>query len=258
MPEQTAGNAPSREKIAGPGKETPREKAGQERKRFGKKQFPMPEYARQAAFSAAAGAGLTLFSALTGGVEHPWLFLILGILAGAAFLFLPYQEKKERRKRRQRRLTETYPELVTRLSLYMTAGLSLRSSWDRIVRDYRKELAAGGRRRTAYEEMDRTRREMLGGMYEDLAYSRFGRRCGTAEYLRLGGLLEAYVQQGNRELVRRLQAEAASSLELQLRSVRRRGEEVGSLLLVPIILLFALTLALVLIPALIGMQGALQ
>lgn len=208
-------------------------------------------------FCGAAGAVLTLAAAVRGEPKPPWVFLLLGAAGAGAFWLLPIQQRRERLKRRRQRLTEGYPELVTRLSLYMTAGLSLRSSWDRVVLDYRKEVAGGGERRTAFEEMDVTRREMLGGVYEDLAYSRFGRRCGTAEYLRLGGLLEAYVRQGNRELTARLQAEAASSLEVQLRSVRRRGEEVGNLLLFPIILLFVLTLALVMVPALMGISGAL-
>ena len=144
--------------------------------------------------------------------------------------------------------------MVTRLGLYMTAGLSLRNSWERTVRDYQEDRAAGGAERPVYEEMEITRREIVGGVYEDRAYAAFGRRCKSAEYLRLGSLLETYVQQGNRELFALLEQEAANALNGDLMRVKKRGEQAGTLLLLPILILFALTLLLVVVPALMQMQ----
>ena len=182
------------------------------------------------------------------------VLLLLGGAAGAALLYLPVQEEKQLREKRTRALQGYYAGMVTRLGLYMTAGLSLRSSWERAVRDYREDLAAGGPVRLAYEEMEITRREIMGGVFEDRAYANFGRRCGTPEYLRLGSLLETYVQQGNRELFQALEQEAVSALSGDLLRVRKRGEQAGTLLLVPILMLFALTLVLVTAPALMQMQ----
>ena len=182
------------------------------------------------------------------------VLLLLGGAAGAALLYLPVQEEKQLREKRTRALQGDYAGMVTRLGLYMTAGLSLRSSWERAVRDYREDLAAGGPVRLAYEEMEITRREIMGGVFEDRAYANFGRRCGTPEYLRLGSLLETYVQQGNRELFQALEQEAVSALSGDLMRVRKRGEQTGTLLLVPILMLFALTLVLVTAPALMQMQ----
>ena len=144
--------------------------------------------------------------------------------------------------------------MVTRLGLYMTAGLSLRSSWERTVRDYREDREAGGAEKLVYEEMEITRREIMGGVFEDRAYANFGRRCAAPEYLRLGSLLETYVQQGNRELFQALEHEAANALSGDLMRVKKRGEQAGTLLLIPILMLFALTLVLVTAPALMQMQ----
>lgn len=184
-----------------------------------------------------------------GDISSGLLFLLLGAAAAGAVLYLPVQKEKERRKKRSRELTAQYAGMVTSLSLYMTAGLSLRSSWERIVREYRAERKDGGSEKAVYEEMDRCFKAVLGGEFEDRAYGAFGRRCGTPEYLKLGSLLETYVRQGNRELFRALEQEAANALTVELQRVKRRGERAATLLLIPIILLFGLTLLMVIVPA---------
>ncbi len=191
----------------------------------------------------------------TGGEKQSGLvLLLLGGAAGAAFLYLPVQQEKQQREKRLRALQADYAGMVTRLGLYMTAGLSLRSSWERTVRDYREDREAGGREKLVYEEMEITRRQIMGGVFEDRAYADFGRRCAAPEYLRLGSLLETYVQQGNRELFQALEQEAMNALSGDLLRVRKRGEQAGTLLLIPILMLFALTLVIVVAPALMQMQ----
>ncbi len=198
-----------------------------------------------------AGFGISL----AGGEKQSGLvLLLLGGAAGAALLYLPVQQEKQLKEKRLRALQADYAGMVTRLGLYMTAGLSLRSSWERTVRDYREDREAGGREKLVYEEMEITRRQIMGGVFEDRAYADFGRRCAAPEYLRLGSLLETYVQQGNRELFQALEQEAMNALSGDLLRVRKRGEQAGTLLLIPILMLFALTLVIVVAPALMQMQ----
>ena len=202
------------------------------------------------------GLGLAgMGAAFAGGDKQSGLILLLlGAAAGAALLYLPVQLAKQEKEKRLRALQADYAGMVTRLGLYMTAGLSLRSSWERTVRDYREDREAGGPERLVYEEMEITRRQIMGGVFEDRAYADFGRRCAAPEYLRLGSLLETYVQQGNRELFQALEQEAMNALSGDLLRVRKRGEQAGTLLLIPILMLFALTLVIVVAPALMQMQ----
>ena len=187
---------------------------------------------KSALISGAGGAAGMVWGVRAGEVQTGLVLLLLGILAGAALLYLPVQQEKQEKDKRARALQADYAALVTRLGLYMTAGLSLRSSWERIVRDY----------------------QIIGGVYEDRAYADFGRRCGLPEYLRLGSLLETYVQQGNRDLFTLLEQEAANALAADLMRVKKRGEQAGTLLLLPILILFGLTLLLVVVPAFMQMQ----
>ena len=221
---------------------------------------------KSALISGAGGAAGMVWGVRAGEVQTGLVLLLLGILAGAALLYLPVQQEKQEKDKRARALQADYAALVTRLGLYMTAGLSLRSSWERIVRDYQEDRRAGSPTltkagseegsplRIVYEEMDLTRRQIIGGVYEDRAYADFGRRCGLPEYLRLGSLLETYVQQGNRDLFTLLEQEAANALAADLMRVKKRGEQAGTLLLLPILILFGLTLLLVVVPAFMQMQ----
>ncbi len=211
----------------------------------------------QAASLFALGLLALGFLLRQGRTREGLLMLLLLSAAAGAVLYWPVQKQKEESARRREALSRDYPQMVTLLSLYMTAGLSLRSSWEQLVRQYEEARSGGGAVRPVYEEMLVTWRELKGGVYEDRAYGLFGRRCGTTEYLRLGGLLETYVQQGNRDLLNLLEQEAASSLDLALQTVRKKGEQTGTRLLIPMLLLFALSLMMVVIPALLSLQNTI-
>lgn len=77
-----------------------------------------------------------------------------------------------------------YPDIVSRLSLYMGAGISTRKAWERIVADYEKREEPDRERHAAYEEMCTTLREMQSGV-AGAAYERFGNRCRMGPYLKL-------------------------------------------------------------------------
>lgn len=203
------------------------------------------------------GLGILALGYLTrSGRGQEGLLILLAALAGAgAILYYPIQKAKEAQEERSRLLGRDYSQMVTLLSLYMTAGLTLRSSWEEIVRTYEAEKKSGRPLQPVYEEMLITWRDLKGGLYEDRAYGAFGRRCGRPEYLRLGGLLETYVQQGNKELLLLLEQEASASLGQALQEVKKKGEQTGSKLLIPLLILFALTLLLVMVPAILSMQA---
>lgn len=209
--------------------------------------------------SGGFSAGLLAFSYLyrNGRTEEGLLMLTAGICLAAALLYLPVQRAKEAEKKRRAALDRDYSQMVMLLSLYMTAGLTLRSSWEQLVSNYEEDRKNGADEQTVYEEMLTTWRDLKGGLYEDRAYGAFGRRCGGPEYLRLGGLLETYVQQGNKELLLLLEQEASASLAQALQEIRKRGEQTGTKLLLPLLLLFTLTLLIVMIPAMLSMQAGI-
>ncbi len=178
-----------------------------------------------------------------------WIFLLLGGMAAAAFWYLPEQRRRENEKSRERELTLAYPELVNSLTVLMGAGLTVRGAWEKMTEGYRQERAEGGRRRVLYEEMLLTTHSLGQGTYEEAAYVSFGRRCGGRPYLRLGSLLETNLKKGNRGLIPLLKEESEGAMEERLQLAKRLGEEASTKLLFPMLILFALVLVLLIVPA---------
>lgn len=180
----------------------------------------------------------------------PWVAVVLlGVLAAAAIFTLTDQRLKEEEEQRNQELLLSYSELTAKLMVLTEAGLTVRGAWERMTSDYQRQREHGGKRRILYEEMAVSVRALSQGRMEEQIYGEFGRRCGLAPYLRLGGLLESHVKNGSKGLGSVLQAEASEAFEERLQLARRQGEEISTKLLLPLMLLFALVLVLLVVPA---------
>ena len=177
------------------------------------------------------------------------IFLILGLLAAGVFLFYPEQRMREEEKKREEELALAYSEFVAKIRVLTGAGLSLRSTWKRLAEEYEADRAKGGKRKILYEEVCRTERELSQGVLEEEVYSRFAGRIGQGAYLRLGGLLESHIRNGIRGFSALLAAESAEAFRERLQLARRQGEQISARLLIPLLLLFALILVLLMVPA---------
>lgn len=155
-------------------------------------------------------------------------------------------EKTEKKRRQMRR---EYPELVYKLLLYMGAGMTIRGAFRKIGTDYEKKKSRNGRRKPAYEEVLYTCRELQGGVPEGAAYERFGKRAGAREYIRLGALLGQNLKRGSGTLLNRLREEAEKASGESLQQVRRLGEEAGTKLLIPMVMMLAVVMVMIMIPA---------
>lgn len=183
------------------------------------------------------------------------IVLLLGAVAVIAILQKSKQDEKQRRIERERVLQREYPQMVSQLSLLMGAGMNLSVAWERMVKRYLAEQvnetdAHANRKRQYLEEMLITYREILDGSSIRLAYENFGNRVGLASYRKMMALLLQNMDKGNQDLVRLLDAEAELALEEQKNQIRRQGEEAGTKLLFPMLLLFVMVLVVIMVPAL--------
>ena len=131
--------------------------------------------------------------------------------------------------------------------------MTIRGALQKIAGDYEAKCRGGGRRSPAYEEILYTCRELYSGVSEGLCYEHFGRRTGLQEYIRLSALLAQNLKRGNSTLLERLRSEADKSAEERLQQSKKLGEEAGTKLLVPMILMLAVVMAIIMIPAMSNM-----
>ncbi len=180
--------------------------------------------------------------------DRRWLqTAALTILALLAMVLGRKNEETKEKEQRERELQLAYPEIVSRLSLYMGAGVSTRGAWERVVN--------GGGTGAVYREMSTTLHEMQSGVPEALAYERFGNRCQLPAYLKLGTLLSQNLRKGTKNLAALLREEAEDAFEDRKALARKLGEECESKLLFPMLLLLLTVLIMVMYPAVASFQG---
>lgn len=143
-----------------------------------------------------------------------------------------------------------YPNLVTRLSLLLEAGMTVRKAFEKIALDYKRKKKGSGR--CAYEELLRAYYEMESGVMEERAYERFGRRCDHPKYRTLATLLIQNLKRGNRQLLDILEKESAEAFEERKRYARVQGEEAATKLLIPMTLMLMIVLVILIVPACIS------
>lgn len=175
---------------------------------------------------------------------------ILGIGSFAFLLFFWARRQKEEEKRKQRKdqLISDYPEILEQFCLLIGAGMTVKGAWLKIVGNYQERKKEMGIR-PAYEEMERTCYEMQGGISEREGYENFGKRCQIQEYMRLGLLLSQNLKKGTRGLTELLSLEAIHAFEERKARARRKGEEAGTKLLAPMVMMLGIVLIIVVVPA---------
>lgn len=183
--------------------------------------------------------------------KYEWLFLFAGFASAIVIFFGRDGELRKKDKERKIQMLIDYPEIVSKLNILMGAGMSVRTAWEKIINDYRSHK--GSVRRYAYEEMVITYNEICTGQAEGIAYSGFGKRCNIHEYLKLGAMLEQNVKSGTKGLAAMLEDEAMLAFELRKNMAVRMGEEAGTKLLFPMIMMLGVVMVIVMVPALMSL-----
>lgn len=170
------------------------------------------------------------------------------VTAIGVFLFLD-RDLHEQLEKRKKLLRREYPEIVHKLVLFVGAGMTIRGAFQKIAGDYETKRAEGGRASPAYEEMLYTCRELRSGISESLCYEHLGKRTDLQEYIRLTALLAQNLKRGSSTLLERLRGEAEKAAQERLQESKKMGEEAGTKLLVPMVLMLAVVMAIIMIPA---------
>ena len=107
----------------------------------------------------------------------------------------------------------------------------------------------------AYEELQRMIFEIDNGMSKQQAYQAFAERCDLQPYRKLASLLQSEQKMGNRELIERLHEEADRVFAERKNTARRLGEEAGTKLLFPMMLMLIIVMGIVIFPAFLSIYS---
>lgn len=177
------------------------------------------------------------------------LLLLGGILCMCIPFLLDYQIEQGIRKR-DLQMQKEYPEMVERFILLLGAGLTIRGAWQRITTDYEKRRDKGeAPYHYLYEEMILTRIDMENGKSEAAAYTAFGRRVSMLQYMKFSTLLVQNLKKGSDDLLRRMEMEASDAVRARRELAKKLGEEAGTRLLLPMMMMLIVVFALIMTAA---------
>lgn len=181
--------------------------------------------------------------------------LALGVFVVICYPQIELSRRQEAEKKREKELMMQYPDMVSKLTLLLGAGMTLYGAWKRIATSYEKKRKNNTIfRQAVYEEMLLTCREIESGVGEARAYEGFGERCGLRQYRRFSNLISQNLKKGTKGLSVLLEEEAENAFEERKSEARKYGEEAGTKLLLPMILMFGIVIVIIMVPAIISFQ----
>ncbi len=148
---------------------------------------------------------------------------------------------------REKQMMLSYPEIVSKLSLLLGAGMTTRAAFEKIASDYRAR--EGKEVLYAYEEMLVTMREMQGGVSEYQAYLNYGERCHLRRFAKLSTLLSQNLRKGGAGMLKELDMDVHDAFEDRKAMARKLGEEAGTKLLLPMGMMLVVVMIIVIVPA---------
>lgn len=178
-------------------------------------------------------------------------WILLGTLLGCLALNFAFERDLSREgEKRREELLFLYPSFLTRLTLLAGTGMPVRMIFLRMAKE-----GAGENALPVYEEVLRTCREMESGTIELQAYENFGKRCRLPQYKKCASLLAQNVRKGTGGLLEALNQEAVNAFEERKALARKKGEEAQTRLLVPMLMMLAVVMILIMVPACFSFGG---
>lgn len=182
-----------------------------------------------------------------GSGETDYNFLwIAGILIAVLLFFREKQNAKEEQDKKLQQMQIDYPEIVSKLMVFIGAGISVRAAWEAIAQDYEK---SGTKPRAVYEEIRTMCSRLKTGASEAVVYRDFGRACKSKQYMKLASLLEQNRKSGAADLKAILSVEMVEAWEERKNLARRQGEQASTKLLLPLVMMLGIVMVMIMVPA---------
>ena len=177
------------------------------------------------------------------------VFPILGILAAIAVFVIKDKDLNKDVGLRDAQMLADYPEIISSTMLLLRAGMSFTNAWEVILK-----INHDKKNRYAYREMNNTLQKIRSGVSEYAALEQFGRNCAIHSYVRFSNIINQNLRRGSEDVCKSLEEELLRALGERKSSVLREGEEAGTKLLAPMIIMLILCIVIIVVPAFLSVN----
>lgn len=180
--------------------------------------------------------------------------LVIGIIIAGLLLLREREAVKNQERKREEMLKRSFPWFVNELALLLGAGMQVKNIFAMLIEEYERNREGQRMKQRDYREvligeLKYARQSLALGISEEQVYYQLGRRLKLPCYIKLMTLLEQNVKRGTMGLTAIFEQEELNALEERKNLARRYGEEAGTKLLGPMILLLIVIMLMIMIPA---------
>ena len=182
------------------------------------------------------------------------LMPLLGIVVAGLLNVRDKEKIKEEIKNRKRRLELDFSQIVSKVLLYVSSGMTVRNSFIRLADIYRSELKKGDAKSSvAYDEIVVARNKLLNGYNEINAYEEMASNIGMRTYTRFLNIIIQSIKTGNKDLKSILNMEVQDALYERKQKAKKMGEEAATKLVLPLMMMLGIIMVVIMVPAFMGM-----
>ena len=171
---------------------------------------------------------------------------VLGVLMAALGVVYRRVSLSDQMVDRETQLLSQFPTVISKMTLLVGAGLSMRDAW--------KQIAESGTG-LIYQEMRMVITNKDNGRTDEEAYGDFGKRCGQKDIRKFAISTIQNLQKGNAQQVEFLKDMSDEMWEVKKKLVMKKVEDTKSLLLIPTFMIFIGILIMVMGPMLASMTA---
>ena len=132
----------------------------------------------------------------------------------------------------------------------MNAGMTISKAWEKIINENKKK-------HILYDEMRYALAEIKAGKPEGAAYEEFARRCRVKEVTKFVSIIVMNLKRGGSEVVPVLRQQGDECWEMRKNAARQLGEEAGTKILIPMMIMFLGIVLIVATPAVLSMTSGM-
>lgn len=206
----------------------------------------------EAGFYVPSKVGQVEIVAIDEGKVTPSKVWIAGVILAVLLVLREKENEKRSLQERREYLLRSYPWFVNELLLLMGAGMQIRNIFPLLIRDFETDANTMDYRVPLINEIKVAAQALELGMSEEQVYYKLGRRLELPCYVKIMTLLEQNVKRGGKGIAVLFEQEELQALEERKNLAKRLGEEAGTKLLGPMLLLLLTIMIMIMLPAFWG------
>ena len=199
---------------------------------------------------AAVGASVMGMILVAQGSSDGMIFTVIAIAAIMGVPFLVDKSLDGEIQKRRLSIQMEFSEFVNKLTLLVNAGMTISKAWEKIINENK-------RNHILYEEMRYALAEIKAGKPEGNAYEDFARRCHVREVTKFVSVIVMNLKRGGSEVVPVLREQGRECWEMRKNAAKEIGEQAGTKILIPMMIMFLGIVLIVVTPAVLSMSSGM-